>query len=95
MVMVVDGCASPKHPVFKVSCGQPPPMSDSALVVDIPRHMGPPETEGHSLIRELEAWQLFGETSPERVLGVPLKDMVDVLCVEVRGNIGPSCDKWL
>lgn len=33
----------------------------------------------------LEAWQLFGgETSPERVLGVPLKGMVDVLCAGVK-----------
>lgn len=42
-------------------------------------------TEGHSLVMELEAWQLFGgETSPEKVLGVPLKGMVDMLCVGVR-----------
>lgn len=58
-----DGFASPKHPVFKVSCAQ---------------------TEGHSLVMGLEAWQLFGggETSPEGVLGVPLKG--SVLCMGVR-----------
>lgn len=59
-----DGFASPKHPVFKVFCGQ---------------------AEEHSLVMGVEAWQLFGgETSPEGVLGVPLKGTVDVLCVGVR-----------
>lgn len=43
------------------------------------------QAEGHSLVMGLEAWQLCGrETSPERVLGVPLKGIVDVLCVGVR-----------
>lgn len=42
------------------------------------------QTEGHSLVMGLEVWQLFGgETSPERVLGVPLKGTEDVLCVGV------------
>lgn len=77
-----DGFASPKHPLFKVSCGQ---------------------TEEHSLFMGVEAWQLFSsETSPEGVLGVPLKGTVDVLwegecshtCACI-GSIGPSCDKWL
>lgn len=37
-----DGCARPKQPVFKVTCGEPPPVFDSALVLDSPRPVGPP-----------------------------------------------------
>lgn len=36
-----DGCASPKQPVLRVPCGQPPLVFDSALALGMPRHLGP------------------------------------------------------
>lgn len=34
-----DSYASPKHPVFREPYGQPPPVFDSTLVLDMPRHL--------------------------------------------------------
>lgn len=80
-----DDCASPKHSVFKVSCGQPPPCLTAHLYWIFPGTWDLLQTEGHSLVMGLEAWQLCGgETSPGSILGGPLEGTVDVLCVGVR-----------
>lgn len=63
----------------------PPPCLTAHLYWIFPGTWDLLQTEGHSLVMGLEAWQLCGgETSPGSILGGPLEGTVDVLCVGVR-----------
>lgn len=61
-----DGCASPKHPVFRVPCGYPLLVFDSALVLGKPRYLGPPADQRASSGLGAGGWTAIWVVKPVR-----------------------------